>query len=79
MRAHPHFCPARRAALGAQNARTLSVKYQDLPPLLLNEFLKDHRRVDELAAKQEAEVRELREENAALKKRVGSLESAVMT
>ncbi len=56
-----------------------TVKYQDLPPLLLNEFLKDHRRVDELAAKQETEVKQLREENAALKKRLGSLESAVMT
>ena len=52
-----------------------TVKYQDLVPLLLNEFLKEQRHAKTLETELRSENAELKKESAALKARLERLES----
>ena len=52
-----------------------TVKYHDLVPMLLNEFLKEHQRVSTAASKQDQEIKALHAANAAMKQRLAELEA----
>ena len=51
-----------------------TVRYEQVNAMLLNEFLKDHRRLTELRTEEETEVETLREENTGLQKRLTEVE-----